>query len=272
MVTGPGGVVGNALVDHDGVALITFTGSAEVGWAIRARAPRKRVGLELGNNAPVIIEPDGDWQTAVSKIRVAGFSHAGQSCISTQRLLVHSSIADAVIEELSAAVASIVVGDPLDEKTEVSALISVAERDRVLAWVNEAQAEGATIAAGSGVGPDGVLSPTLVVDARPDMKVCREEVFGPVVAVTRYDDFAEALRLANDTRYGLQAGIFTGSLAKALTAARTLDFGGVVVNEVPTWRADQQPYGGVRDSGNTREGPAWSVREMTEERLIILSG
>ena len=272
VVTGPGGVVGNALVDHDGVALITFTGSAEVGWAIRARAPRKRVGLELGNNAPVIIEPDGDWQAAVSKIRVAGFSHAGQSCISTQRLLVHSSIADAVIEGLTAAVASIVVGDPLDEKTEVSALISVAERDRVVDWVNEAQAEGATIAAGSGVGPDGVLTPTLVVDARPDMKVCREEVFGPVVAVTRYDDFHEALRLANDTRYGLQAGIFTGSLSKALTAARTLDFGGVVVNEVPTWRADQQPYGGVRDSGNTREGPAWSVREMTEERLIVLAG
>ena len=220
----------------------------------------------------MIIEHDGDWQAAVSKIKVAGFSHAGQSCISTQRLLVHSSIADEVIEALSAAVASLVVGDPLDEATEVSALISVAERDRVLDWVHEARAQGASIAAGGDIRPDGVLSPTLVVNARPDMKVCSEEVFGPVVAVTRYDDFAEALRLANDTRYGLQAGVFTGSLEKALTAARTLDFGGVVVNEVATWRADQQPYGGLRDSGNTREGPAWSVREMTEERLIILAG
>jgi acyl-CoA reductase-like NAD-dependent aldehyde dehydrogenase len=117
-----------------------------------------------------------------------------------------------------------------------------------------------------------VLRPTLVVDATPEMKVCSQEVFGPVVTVTRYDDFDDALRMANDTRYGLQAGVFTADVSKALKAARTLDFGGVLINEVPTWRADQQPYGGLRDSGNTREGPAWSVREMTEERLIILTG
>jgi acyl-CoA reductase-like NAD-dependent aldehyde dehydrogenase len=271
VVTGRGSVIGNALVDDDGIALITFTGSPEVGWAIRGRAPRKRVGLELGNNAPVILEPDGDWRSAVAKIRTAGFSHAGQSCISTQRLLVHSAIADDVVATLTAAVASLVVGDPLDESTEVSALISTAERDRVLSWVEEARAQGAAIASGGDVRADGVLNPTLVVDALPEMKVCANEVFGPVVAVTQYDDFADALRLANDTRFGLQAGVFTGSLDKALLAARTLDFGGIVINEVPTWRADQQPYGGVRDSGNTREGPAWSVREMTEERLVILN-
>jgi acyl-CoA reductase-like NAD-dependent aldehyde dehydrogenase len=271
VVTGRGSVVGNALVDHGGIALITFTGSPEVGWAIRARAPRKRVGLELGNNAPVILEPDGDWRSAVAKIRTAGFSHAGQSCISTQRVLVHSAIADDVVATLTAAVASLVVGDPLDESTEVSALISTVERDRVLSWVEEARAQGAAIASGGDVRADGVLNPTLVIDALPEMKVCANEVFGPVVAVIRYDDFADALRLANDTRFGLQAGVFTGSLDKALLAARTLDFGGVLINEVPTWRADQQPYGGVRDSGNTREGPAWSVREMTEERLVILT-
>ena len=272
VVTGPGSVVGNALVDHDDVALITFTGSPEVGWGIRARAPQKRVGLELGNNAPLIIEADGDWKTAVAKVKVAGFSHAGQSCISTQRLLVHSSIADDVITELTAAVKTLVVGDPLDETTDVSALISKGERDRVAEWIEEAKAAGATIAAGGAIGDDGVLQPTLIVDATPDMKVCELEVFGPVVAVTRYDEFDEALRLANDTRYGLQAGVFTSDVTKALKAARTLDFGGVLINEVPTWRADHQPYGGLRDSGNTREGPAWSVREMTEERLIIFNG
>ena len=272
VVTGSGSVVGNALVDHDDVSLITFTGSPEVGWSIRARAPRKRVGLELGNNAPLIIEGDGDWRSAVAKVKVAGFSHAGQSCISTQRIFVHSSIADDVIASLTAAVESIVVGDPLDEATDVSALISTGERDRVAGWVVEAREEGARVAAGGEIGADGVLRPTLVVDATPEMKVCSQEVFGPVVAVTRYDDFDDALRMANDTRYGLQAGVFTADVSKALKAARTLDFGGVLINEVPTWRADQQPYGGLRDSGNTREGPAWSVREMTEERLVILTG
>ncbi len=272
IVTGSGTVVGNALVDHDDVALITFTGSPEVGWGIRARAPRKRVGLELGNNAPCILEADGDWASAVAKIKIAGFSHAGQSCISTQRLFVHRSIADDVERELTAAVQTLVVGDPLDESTDVSALISTGERDRVASWVSEAREQGARVSTGGAIGDDGVLAPTLVLDATPDMKVCSQEVFGPVVAVTRYDDFDDALRMANDTRYGLQAGVFTSDITKALKAARTLDFGGVLINEVPTWRADQQPYGGLRDSGNTREGPAWSVREMTEERLIILTG
>ncbi|MGE3813066.1 MAG: aldehyde dehydrogenase family protein [Candidatus Nanopelagicales bacterium] len=272
VVTGGGGAVGNPLVDHEDVALITFTGSPEVGWGIRARAPRKRVGLELGNNAPLILEPDGDWRTAVSKVKIAGFSHAGQSCISTQRLFVHSSIADDVVKELAALVETLVVGDPLDEATDVSALISTSERDRVAGWVEEAAASGARVAAGGRIGDDGVLKPTLIDNATSDMKVCELEVFGPVVAVIRYDDYEDALRQANDTRYGLQAGVFTSDIDKALRAARVLDFGGVLVNEVPTFRADQQPYGGLRDSGNTREGPAWSVREMTEERLIILNG
>lgn len=272
IVTGGGGTVGNALVDDPDVALITFTGSPDVGWGIRARAPRKRVGLELGNNAPVIIEPDGDWVTAAAKIKVAGFSHAGQSCISTQRILVHASIAEPFTAALVEHVGALVVGDPMDDATDVSALISTGERDRVAAWVKEASAQGATIACGGRLTDDGVLEPTVIVDARPDMNVCALEVFGPVVAIQTYSDFDEALRLANDTRYGLQAAVFTADIAKALRAARTLDFGGVLVNEVPTWRADQQPYGGLRDSGNTREGPAYSVREMTEERLVILNG
>ena len=271
VVTGGGSTVGNAIVDHPDIALITFTGSPAVGWGIRSRAPRKRVGLELGNNAPVIIEGDGDWKTAAAKIKMAGFSHAGQSCISTQRIYVHRSIADDFTTALVEHVNTLVVGDPLDEATDVSALISRGERDRVHGWVQEAVAEGGSVLSGGDLTDDGVLRPTIIGNASPDMKVCRQEVFGPVVAISVYDDLAEAIRLANDSDFGLQAGIFTADITKALMAVRALDFGGVLVNEVPTWRADQQPYGGLRDSGNTREGPAYSVKEMTEIRMVVLS-
>ena len=272
VVTGGGGTVGNAIVDHPDIALITFTGSPPVGWGIRARAPRKRVGLELGNNAPCIIEADGDWKVAAAKIKVAGFSHAGQSCISTQRVLVHASIAEEFTAALVAHVETLVVGDPLDEATDVSALISTAERDRVEEWVSEAEAQGATIATGGRRQADGVLLPTVIANATPSMKVCAKEVFGPVVTITSYDTLDEAIALANDSEYGLQAAIFTADIAKGLKAVHALEYGGVLVNEVPTWRADQQPYGGVRDSGNTREGPAFAIKEMTEIRMVIISG
>jgi acyl-CoA reductase-like NAD-dependent aldehyde dehydrogenase len=271
VVTGGGGTVGNALVDHDGIAMITFTGSPEVGWGIKARAPKKKVGLELGNNAPLIIEPSADVATAATKVSVAGFSHAGQSCISTQRVYVHESVYERFLDALVPLVEGLVVGDPMDERTDVSALIASKERDRVQSWVDEAVAGGAEVLAGGKVSEDGVLLPTVLGNVTPDMKVCALEVFGPVVTVQRYTDLDDALRLANDTRYGLQAAIFTRDLDDALRAARTLDYGGVLVNEVPTFRADQQPYGGVRDSGNTREGPQWAVREMTEERVVIIA-
>jgi acyl-CoA reductase-like NAD-dependent aldehyde dehydrogenase len=271
VVVGSGSTVGDALTSHPDVAMITFTGSPDVGWGIRARAARKKVSLELGNNSPVIVEPDGDWHAAAAKIRVAGFSHAGQSCISTQRIFVHRAIADDFVAELVDRVSGIVVGPPLDEATEVSALISQQDTERVASWIGDAVAGGAKVAVGGEVGDDGVLRPTVLVDVTPDMEVCRNEVFGPVVAVARYDSLDEALALANDTRYGLQASIFTSRLDVALQAARTLDYGGVLVNEVPTWRADQMPYGGVRDSGNTREGPHYAVREMTEHRLVVLA-
>jgi acyl-CoA reductase-like NAD-dependent aldehyde dehydrogenase len=272
VVTGGGSTVGNAIVDHPDIALITFTGSPAVGWSIRARAPRKRVGLELGNNAPVIIEADGDWRTAAAKIKVAGFSHAGQSCISTQRIYVHHSIATAFTDALVEHVNTLVVGDPLDEATDVSALISRGERDRVAGWVAEAQTAGARVLTGGSLADDGILRPTVIAGATPEMKVCSQEVFGPVVAIAEYDDLDDALKLANDSAFGLQAAIFTSDISKAMRAIRTLDFGGVLVNEVPTWRADQQPYGGLRDSGNTREGPAFSVKEMTEIRMVVIHG
>ncbi len=271
VVTGGGATVGNAIVDHPDIALITFTGSPEVGWGIKARAPRKHVGLELGNNAPVIIEPDGNWELAADKIKVAGFSHAGQSCISTQRIYVHRSIEQKFSEALAAKVRTLKVGDPLDENTDVSSLINTSERDRVKSWIDEAVAAGARVLTGGDVDERGMLAPTVLANASPDMLVCRKEVFGPVVAIQAYDHVDDALKLANDSEYGLQAAIFTQNITTALNAVRTLDFGGVLVNEVPTWRADQMPYGGLRDSGNTREGPAYSIREMTEHRLVIIN-
>ena len=269
VVTGSGASVGNALVDHDDVAMITFTGSPEVGWGIKAQAPRKKVGLELGNNAPVILEPDADVVTAATKIAVAGFSHAGQSCISTQRIYVHADLGDAFLNELVPRVERLVVGDPLDDQTDVSALISEGERDRVVAWVDEAVAAGAKVATGGEV-REGVLAPTVLTDVSAEMKVCSLEVFGPVVAVQRYRTLDEALDLANTTRYGLQAAIFTADFNAAMRAIHALDFGGVLVNEVPTYRTDQMPYGGMRDSGNTREGPRYAAEEMTESRLVVL--
>ncbi len=270
VVTGSGADVGEALVRHPDVAYLTFTGSGEVGWAIKERAGRKKVALELGNNSPVVIEADGDWRAAAKAVATTGFAHAGQSCVSVQRVLVHDEVADGFTEALAAHVADLVVGDPLDEATDASALISTDDRDRVVAWIDEAVAAGARIVTGGRVGDDGILRPTVLADVTPDMRVCREEVFGPVVAVQAYPSTDEGLRLADDTRYGLQAGIYTSSLATAMRAARELHFGTVLVNEVPTWRADQMPYGGVRSSGNTKEGPAAAVREMTEERLVVL--
>ena len=269
VTVGAGSTVGDALVNHDDIAMITFTGSPDVGWGIRASAPRKKVGLELGNNAPVIIEPDGDWQRAARLIKTAGFSHAGQSCISTQRILVHESIASQFTAALEAEVQSLVIGDPLDERTDVSALISISERDRVCQWVDEAVSGGATLVTGGQI--DGsMLRPTILSDVADDMKVSYLEVFGPVVVISTYRDFDSAIGRANDTRYGLQASVFTSRLDRAMQAVHGLDFGGVLVNEVPTYRADQMPYGGLRDSGNTHEGPAYAVREMTHERLAVI--
>ena len=269
VVTGPGGAVGDPLVEHPDVAVVTFTGSPEVGWAISAKAASKKVGLELGNNAPLIIDASGDWRAAVDKVAVAGFSHAGQSCISTQRIYVHDSVADEFTAALAEQVAGLVVGDPLDEATDVSALISQKETARVHGWVDDAVAAGASIAVGGDL-VDGVLAPTVLTGVTPDMDVSCNEVFGPVVGITAYDELDDAFAQANDTRYGLQAAVFTAELDTALRAAYELDFGGVLVNEVPTFRTDQMPYGGIGDSGNTKEGPHFAVREMTRERLVIV--
>ncbi|QGG96117.1 aldehyde dehydrogenase family protein [Actinomarinicola tropica] len=259
----------NRLVEHPDVAMITFTGSPDVGWAIRERVPRKEVGLELGNNTPVIVEPGVDVDAVAAALAVAGNGFAGQSCISVQRIYAHAEVADRLTDALVREVDALVVGDPSDDATQVSALIDEGEAERVAGWVDEAAQAGATVC--TGASRDGaVLRPTVLSGITPAMKVSAREVFGPVVGVATYTDLEEAMARANDTVYGLQAGIFTPDLDVALRAARTLDFGAVVVNEVPTFRTDQMPYGGVRDSGNTREGPAYAVEDMTERRLVVI--
>jgi acyl-CoA reductase-like NAD-dependent aldehyde dehydrogenase len=269
VVCGPASEIGDVLVEDDRVALITFTGSAGVGWKLRERAPRKRVNLELGNATPVIVAADADLDDTAARLAAHAFSFAGQSCISVQRIYVERSAYDTFLGLFLPRVEALVVGDPADESTDVGPLISSDDRDRVLSWIDEATTDGAEVLTGGTLDGE-LLRPTVVAGAPPDSKLACEEVFGPLCTVTPYGSLDEAIRLANGTRYGLQAGIFTSDARAALRAAHELDFGGVTVNEAPTFRADQMPYGGVKDSGNTREGPAYAVREMTEERLVVL--
>jgi acyl-CoA reductase-like NAD-dependent aldehyde dehydrogenase len=269
VVCGPPSEIGDVLVEDERVKLITFTGSVPIGWKLRERAPRKRVNLELGNATPVIVAADADLDDAATRLAGNAFSFAGQSCISVQRIYVERTAHDAFLERFLPRVEALKVGDPADEDTDVGPVISESERDRVLAWIEEARASGAKILSGGTVDDD-LLRPTVIGDPPRDSKVACDEVFGPVCTVSPYDSLDEAIALANSTRFGLQAGIFTRDVSDALRAARELEFGGVTVNEAPTFRADQMPYGGVKDSGNTREGPAYAIREMTEERLVVL--
>ena len=273
VIPGPGSEVGNAIVEHDLTGALSFTGSAGVGWGIRSRVPQKKVNLELGSNAPLIVHADGDWESAADKAKLHAFSHAGQSCISIQRILVHEDVADAFVERLVANAEALHVGDPLDPETDVGPLISPGDRDRVKEWIDEAVEAGAELLCGGELVDEGrCLAPTLLGSPPREAKVWRQEVFGPVATIDRYAEFDEALRMANDSKFGLQAGVFTRDMGRGLRAAETLEFGGVLINEVPTFRADQMPYGGVKDSGNTREGPAFAVLELTEERFITLQG
>jgi acyl-CoA reductase-like NAD-dependent aldehyde dehydrogenase len=273
IVPGPGSEVGNAIVEHELIGALSFTGSAKVGWGIRGRVPHKKVNLELGSNAPLIVHADGDWETAADKAKLHAFSHAGQSCISIQRILVQEEVADAFVARLRANVEALRVGDPLDPQTDVGPLISRGDRDRVKQWIDEAVAGGAELLCGGELVDDGrCLAPTLLAGPPREAKVWCEEIFGPVATIDRYADFGEALRMANDSKFGLQAGVFTRDVGRGLEAAEALEFGGVLINEVPTFRADQMPYGGVKDSGNTREGPAFAVLELTEERFVTLQG
>jgi acyl-CoA reductase-like NAD-dependent aldehyde dehydrogenase len=269
VLVGPASEIGDVLVEDERVRAITFTGSSEVGWKLAERAPRKRVNLELGNSTPVIVHGDADLDIAAKKLAANAFSFAGQSCISVQRIYVQKWAYDEFLERFLPRVEQLVLGDPADEETDVGPVVDEDARERILAWIDEAREQGAQLLAGGSLEGE-LIRPTVIGNATLDMKVCREEVFGPVCVVNSYETLGEAIAAANGTRYGLQAGIFAGSIDAALRAARELDFGGVTVNEAPTFRADQMPYGGVKDSGNTREGPAYAVRALTEEHLVVI--
>ncbi len=266
VVAGSAGAIGDVLVDDERVKLITFTGSGAVGWGLAERAHRKRVKLELGNATPAIVCCDAPPGTA-AKLAANAFSFAGQSCISVQRIFVLQDAWDDFVSEFIPAVRALQVGDPADPSTDVGPVIEESERDRILEWIRASKGEVLT---GGELTADGLIRPTVIARPAPTDQVQCEEVFGPVVTLTSVASFDEAIAGANATRYGLQAAIFSRDLPTCLRAARELEFGGVTVNEAPTFRADQMPYGGVKASGNTKEGPAWAVREMTEERLVVL--
>jgi acyl-CoA reductase-like NAD-dependent aldehyde dehydrogenase len=268
VLVGPSGEIGDVLVEDERVRLITFTGSSGVGWGIAERAAKKRVRLELGNSTPVVIAADADLDLAASKLAANAFSFAGQSCISVQRIYVQRPAVDGFLERFLPKVDALVVGDPADEATDVGPVIDEDARTRIAAWVEEAEAAGAKLLAGATDADP--LGPIVLGEAPESARVVCDEVFGPVCVVNAVDSLEDAYERANATDYGLQAGIFTGSIASALAAAEALEFGGVTINEAPTFRADQMPYGGVKGSGNTKEGPAYTIREMTEERLVVM--
>jgi acyl-CoA reductase-like NAD-dependent aldehyde dehydrogenase len=266
VLVGPAAEIGDVLVEDERVKLITFTGSSGVGWKLKGRAPKKRVNLELGNATPVIVTADADVTAAATKVSQNAFAFAGQSCISVQRVYVERDVYDAFVQTLIPLVNALKVGDPADEETDVGPVIDEDARERIIDWIKRTSGE---VLAGGDLDAE-LIRPTVIANPGRDDEVSCEEVFGPVCTVTAVDSIDEAIELANGTRYGLQAGIFTSSIDTAFRAAQELDFGGVTVNEAPTFRSDQMPYGGVKDSGNTREGPQYAVREMTEDRLVVI--
>lgn len=262
---------GDRLVTDERYKLLTFTGSSAVGWGMKARAGKKKVVLELGGNAGVIVDETADIDFAVKRVAVGGFAMAGQSCISVQRVFVHSRVFDRFADALVNRVASLKVGDPLDPATDIGPMIEESEAARVESWVAEAVRDGAKVLTGGRrVGP-AVFAPTVLVDVPETAKVCAEEVFAPVLGLFRFDEFGDALARLNRSRYGLQAGVFTNDLLRTLEAMDVLEVGGVMVNEVSAWRIDHMPYGGVKDSGIGREGPRYAIEEMTEPKIIVIN-
>jgi glyceraldehyde-3-phosphate dehydrogenase (NADP+) len=262
---------GDRLVSDERFKLLTFTGSSAVGWAMKARAGKKRLILELGGNAGVIVDDTADIELAARRVTAGGFGFSGQSCISVQRVYVHDRIFDTFAARLTALVDALKVGDPLDPATDVGPMIEAAEAERIERWVSEAVSAGARVLTGGKRIGRAVYAPTILADVAPDARVCAQEVFAPLVVLARFGRLEDALAEVNRSTYGLQAGIFTGSLEHGLRAFEELEVGGVIVNDVPTWRIDHMPYGGVKDSGLGREGPRYTIEEMTELKLMVIN-
>jgi acyl-CoA reductase-like NAD-dependent aldehyde dehydrogenase len=258
------------LVTDDRIKLISFTGSAPVGWDIKRRAGKKKVVLELGGNAGVIVHGDTDLAWAAERCVTGGFSYAGQTCISVQRILVERPAFTKFRDLLIAGVSKLKAGDPMDDTTDLGPLIRESDAIRATQWVQEAVQDGATLLCG-GKRRGSVMEPTVLTGTRPDMKVNCQEIFGPVVTLEGYDDFAQALRLINESPYGLQAGVFTRDAARIFQAFEELEVGGVIAGDVPSFRIDHMPYGGVKDSGLGREGLRYAIEDMTEPRLLVMN-
>ncbi len=265
-----GGSDAGELAKDERIKKISFTGSSQVGWELKGADPKKAVTLELGGNAGVIIHSDADLDKAAQRVAFGGFYQAGQSCISVQRVLVQEGVFEDYKQKLLAEVDKLNTGDPSDPETDVGPLIDHDALEKVSSWVDEAVQSGAEILIG-GKREDPLYAPTVLSKTRSDMKVRQEEIFGPVVTLEPYGSFEEAIELANETRYGLQAGVFTRDIGRIFLAHRDIEAGGIIVNDVASFRADQMPYGGTKDSGNGREGLRYAMEEMTEFKVLVVS-
>ena len=262
--------VAERMVGDERFAMLSFTGSAPVGWKLKSKAGKKRVVLELGGNAGVIVEPEADLDHAAERCAIGGYGYSGQTCISVQRIYVHESVYEPFLQRLLKRVRTLKAGNPQDESTTLGPLIDEGAAKRVESWIQEAVAGGAKLQLG-GKRQGSVVEATVLTDVRSEMKVSSEEAFGPLVNVSPYRTFEEAIAALNDSPYGLQAGVFTRDINKAFKAYEEIEAGAVLINEIPTFRADQMPYGGVKNSGLGREGVRYAIEEMTERKLLVLN-
>ncbi len=269
VITGPGGEAGDALVQHPGVAMVTFTGSVEVGIRLRALAGLKRVTLELGNNSAVIVEDDADLAEAAARCVAGAFAHSGQVCISVQRVYIQAKVAGEFLDRVVEATRKLSIGHPREASTDISSLIKPAEAERIEAWIGGAVQGGARLLTGGVRRDRATVEPAVLTGVKETDPIMRLEAFGPVLGVNPYESLDDAIALVNDSDYGLQAGIYTRDLQKAFAAAQRVHVGGFMINEVPQFRVDQMPYGGVKQSGFGREGPRYAIEEMTEPKLIV---
>lgn len=260
---------GNLLVTDERFKKLSFTGSPQVGWRMKEQAGKKRVTLELGGNAGVLVSDKANIDLAVKKCMIGSFAYSGQVCIHVQRIYVQENIFEEFTKKMTEATKKLQVGDPINPKTEVSVMIDEANAKRVESWVADAVADGAKILVG-GKRKDSYYEPTLITNTKPEMNVCRLEVFGPVVTIEKYTDLQTGINAINDSQYGLQAGIFTDSIQELNTAFDQLEVGGVIHNDVPTFRVDHMPYGGIKNSGFGREGVKYAIRDMLEPKLLVM--
>jgi acyl-CoA reductase-like NAD-dependent aldehyde dehydrogenase len=270
VIVGPGSTVGNWLVADERVSMITFTGSPPVGRDIKARSGLKKVTLELGSNSACIIDQSADLEAAVPRCVTGSFAYAGQICISVQRIYVHRKVWDQFTERFLQGTKRLKLGDPLDPETDMGPMITEQDAKRTETWVNEAVEGGAKILTG-GKREKNFYHPTVLTSVKPDMKVMSLEIFAPVVSLVPFDDFSDAVRMADDSIYGLQAGVYTSNVENAFKAIKGIKVGGVIVNDVPTYRADQMPYGGVKESGIGREGLKFAIEEMTDLKMVVFN-